>query len=155
MKQLSGSHQELDYYIVPVVSDKKQQIDTINTIEVLSSLGIEAKRIKLLFNRVDFNEHAPEELERQFSTIIGYYEADKKFHLSYEATIFNNELFQRIRELKLTIESILADETNYRNQLRHAIDENEKTNAVNKIIAKQLALSARENLNHVYQVLLD
>src|SRR5690606_17824870 len=31
MGQFTGSHEEFDYFLVPTVSEKKQQIDTVNT----------------------------------------------------------------------------------------------------------------------------
>jgi hypothetical protein len=32
-KQYEGSHEEFDYFIVPVVKEKKQQMDTINKLK--------------------------------------------------------------------------------------------------------------------------
>ena len=36
MQQYEGSHEEFDYFIVPVVKEKKQQADTVNTIRSLA-----------------------------------------------------------------------------------------------------------------------
>lgn len=44
MSQFDGSHEEFDYFVVPAVSEKKQQIDTVNTIETLAALGVPRRK---------------------------------------------------------------------------------------------------------------
>lgn len=56
MANIEGAHEEFDFFIIPTVAGKKQQIDTIKTIQALNSLGIEPGKIKLIFNQVKF-EH--------------------------------------------------------------------------------------------------
>lgn len=42
MGQFAGSHEDFDYFLVPTVSEKKQQADTINTIKTLAALACHA-----------------------------------------------------------------------------------------------------------------
>ena len=56
MKQYKGSHEEFDYFVVPTVSDTKQMRDTISTIDALADIGVSPKKIRMVFNRVDFND---------------------------------------------------------------------------------------------------
>lgn len=98
MAQFSGSHEEFDFFVVPVVAEKKKQADTINTIKTLSKLGVPAKKIRVVFNRVD-----PEDshnIGSLFAAVIGFHQADKLFTLKREAVLFNNEIFDRLRQLK-------------------------------------------------------
>src|SRR5688572_26141506 len=46
MQQYAGSHEEFDYFVVPVVKEKKQQADTVNTIRALAAIGIPRSKIR-------------------------------------------------------------------------------------------------------------
>ncbi|MCQ9136609.1 hypothetical protein KMS84_38530, partial [Streptomyces sp. IBSBF 2807] len=56
MGQFAGSHEEFDYFLVPTVSEKKQQADTINTIKTLAALGVPRSRILVVFNKVEIDD---------------------------------------------------------------------------------------------------
>src|ERR1035437_6454266 len=47
MQQQAGSHEEFDYFVVPLVNEKKAQADSVNTIRALSNLGIGQKKIRV------------------------------------------------------------------------------------------------------------
>ena len=74
MQQVSGSHDEFDLFIVPVVKEKKQQGDTVNTIHALAKLGIPPEKIRVIFNKVDTDESVDEE----FISIIGLDEIESR-----------------------------------------------------------------------------
>ncbi|WP_249263211.1 StbB family protein, partial [Xanthomonas axonopodis] len=69
MGQFDGSHEEFDYFVVPAVSEKKQQIDTVNTIETLAGLGVPAKKIRVVFNKVELED--TNDVPRLFGTLFG------------------------------------------------------------------------------------
>ena len=50
MQRYSSSHEEFDYFVIPVVKERKQQVDTMNTIRALAELGIPKNKIRLVFN---------------------------------------------------------------------------------------------------------
>ncbi|MGY2437331.1 StbB family protein, partial [Escherichia coli] len=50
MNEYQGSHDLIDYFIVPVVREAKQQADSIQTIQTLIAMGVEADRFKVIFN---------------------------------------------------------------------------------------------------------
>ncbi|AGH79805.1 putative plasmid stable inheritance protein (plasmid) [Xanthomonas axonopodis Xac29-1] len=151
MGQFDGSHEEFDYYVVPTVSEKKQQADTLSTIRTLSSLGVPAKKIRVVFNKVELED--TNDVPRLFRMIFGLHEETKSFTLRPEAVVFKNEIFDRLRTLKKTVSEIVADETDYRARLREAKDEDAKAHAVSMISAQRLAKSANKNLNDVYKAL--
>jgi hypothetical protein len=151
MGQYHGSHEEFDYYVVPVVSERKQQADTVNTVRALSALGVPAKKIRLVFNRVDLDD--ANNLSRQFGMVCGFHEAEKRFTLRKDAVIFNNEIFDRLRTLGKTVAEVVIDATDYRAQLREATNEDARLLAVSMVSAKRLAQSAHQNLDAVYQAL--
>lgn len=151
MGQFAGSHEEFDYFLVPTVSEKKQQIDTVNTIETLAGLGVPPKKIRVVFNKVELED--ANDVSHLFGTIFGFYAETKRFTLRPEAVVFKNEIFERLYALQKTVSEIVADETDYRAMLREAKDEDAKAFAVNMISAQRLARSAHQNLEDVYKTL--
>lgn len=147
-----ASHEEFDVFLIPVVSEKKQQTDTINTIEALASLGVPAERILLVYNRVEMGKE--KEIDRNFSLINGYFEIEKKFTILPEAVIFRNDIYDRLRVLKMSIMQITNDTTDYRKVINEGnVSEAEKKKAINMVLAKRLAGTALDNLDAVYNVL--
>src|ERR1019366_9171704 len=67
MQQFSGSHEEFDYFIIPVVKEKKVQADTVNTIRALQKIGIDKKRIRMVFNKVDVDD----DIRDEFAALFG------------------------------------------------------------------------------------
>lgn len=151
MNQFEGSHEEFDYYVVPAVSEKKQQADTVNTIKTLAGLGVPAKKIRVVFNKVDVDDS--DDPSRQFGILCGFHEAEKRFRLLPDAVLFHNEIFERFRVLKKTVIEIVSDKTDYRAMLREADNEADKARAVSMISAQRLAKSAHKNLDDVYNAL--
>lgn len=151
MRQFDGSHEEFDYFVVPAVSEKKQQADTVTTIKTLAGLGVPAKKIRVVFNKVELEDAG--EVPRLFATIFGFHEAEKRFTLRPEAVVFRNEIFERLRTLKKTVADLVSDTTDYRAQLREAKDEAGKAHAVSMISAQRLAKSAQNNLDDVFKTL--
>ncbi|MEW4339618.1 StbB family protein [Chromobacterium vaccinii] len=151
MSQFDGSHEEFDYFVVPVVGEKKAQADTVNTIKTLAGLGVPAKKIRVLFNKVDVDDAG--NLPGQFGMLFGFHEAEKRFTLKSEAVIYNNEIFDRLRVLKKSVADVVADTTDYRAQLRTATDEDSKALAMSMVSAQRLAKSAHKNLDDAFKVL--
>jgi hypothetical protein len=83
MAKYRGSHEDFDYFIVPTVAKDKQQSDTISVIEALAELGVPAKKMRVVFNMVEYDEMP----ERIFSGLIGYHAKNKNFTLKPDAII--------------------------------------------------------------------
>src|SRR5699024_11059664 len=47
MGQYKGSHEDFSYFVLPVVPDGKEQIDTASAITALLKMGVPAKKIKV------------------------------------------------------------------------------------------------------------
>lgn len=151
MGQFDGSHEEFDCFVVPVVSEKKQQIDSANTIETLAALGVPAHKIRVVFNKVELEDAG--DVSRLFSTIFGLHAATRCFTLKPDAVVFRNDIFERLLTLQKSVSDIVADTTDYRALLREARDDDAKAHAVGMISAQRLAKSAQKNLDDVYQAL--
>ncbi|QGZ55104.1 StbB family protein [Paraburkholderia acidiphila] len=149
MNQYRKSHEDFDYFVIPVVSEVKQQKDTIATIEALMTLGIPPKKIRVVFNKVE----ATADVLEEFGPIFGYAEAEKKCVVRPDATVYVNDVFEKSKGLGKTVSEILIDPTDYRAKLKESKDEDERESCVQMILAKRLAESAGENLDAVFKVL--
>lgn len=149
MQQYEGSQEEFDFFLVPVVKEKKVQTDTINTINALKKLGINKKRILLIFNKVDVDDNVKDE----FRALFGLANLEKSFTAKEDAAIHANEVFERLNTVRKSLGDVTADNTDWREQLRSAKDEDEKTTCIRMIALKRLAVTANKNLDHVYKTL--
>lgn len=149
MQQYDGSHEEFDYFVIPVVKEKKVQADTVNTIRALQKLGIEKKRIRLVFNKVEVDDSVADE----FAALFGLAESEKSFVVKPEAVIYLNEVFERLKAVGKSLGEITSDETDYRAKLKTATDEDEKELCVRMVALKRLAVTANKNLDDVFKAL--
>ncbi|MDA1379428.1 hypothetical protein PCI56_05645 [Plesiomonas shigelloides subsp. oncorhynchi] len=115
-----GSHEDFDYFVIPTINRHKQIEDTESTIIALSDMGIEAERIRVLFNMLDDDTV----INRAFKPVI-----DTKgiSTINESAVIYENELFNRLNETEFnTIADIVSDDTNYK-LLISETDENDSS----------------------------
>ena len=149
MLQFEGSHEEFDFFVVPVVSERKQQADTVNTIRALAKLGIPKEKIRLVFNMIQIDESVDED----FLALFGLAQSDKSFVINSDAVIYSNEVFARLKAVGKTLGDINNDKTDYRARLREATDDHEKTACVRMISMQRLAVTANRNLDAVFATL--
>lgn len=150
MQQYRGSHEEFDFFVIPAVSETKQVKDTIGTIQALAAMGVPAKKIRVVFNKVDVDEDPTE----TFYAIQAYHDDAKKFTYREKAVIYNNELFHKMRFHNVNITTLLDDKTDWRANLKTAKSPEEKEKAIAMISMRRLAISAKENLDAVYTALM-
>jgi hypothetical protein len=149
MGQYRGSHEDFDFFVVPTVSKNKQQRDTISTIDALAELGIPAKKIRLVFNMVELDETPT----RIFSGLFEYHASQKNFTLRPDAVIHINDIYGKLKSSEQSIEDILNDPTDLKEQLKAATDSSEKLSIAQKIAIKRLASGVTEELNAVFKTL--
>jgi hypothetical protein len=152
MNQYKGSHNIWDYFVVPVVPSDKQIKDTISTIEALSSGGIPANKIRLLFNKVESEDV---DLEKAFAPIFNYYNAEKKFTLNPNAVVYEHEFFSRARDQGKTIQDILGDKTDYNALIKSAETPEDKLMYSRKRALIWLATELNEKLDKAFKALFE
>jgi len=146
MQQYAGSHEEFDFFVVPVVKEKKVQADTVNTIRALQKLGVGKKRIRMVFNKVEVDDAITDD----FAALFGLAESEKSFVVKPETAIYSNEVFERLKTVGKSLGDITEDPTDYRAQLRTATSDEEKELCVRMVALKRLAVTANKNLDDVY-----
>ncbi|WP_323011503.1 StbB family protein [Castellaniella sp.] len=149
LMKYDDSHLEFDYFVLPVIGSGKAQRETITTIETLSELGIEASRIRVIFNRVNADVHD------EFPAIFGHQIAYAKFIANESAAVYDNEVFDLLAAAKTTINAVLSDETDYRQLLRETDKSNaaEVSRLANCHALKSLARPVVRNLDLAFSAL--
>jgi cellulose biosynthesis protein BcsQ len=126
MMEYQGSHEDLDFYVVPTTTDPKILDDTVKTLTQLQDFGVPASKIRLIFMRLERKQS----LEREFSGIFNYHNDFDNFILNKDAVVYESELFTRIHDTELLVSDIINDETDYLELIKHAKNSAEKLNLV-------------------------
>ncbi len=151
MQQYHGSHEEFDFFVIPVVKESKVQIDTVNTIRSLQKLGIDKNRIRMIFNKVDMDD----DIKDEYRPLFGMAELEDSFIADEKAVIYTNEVFERLKGVGKSLSDITKDKTDYRARLRKAANDDEKTECIRMIALKRLAITANDNLDNVFETLFN
>lgn len=161
MRQSEGSHDEIDYFLVPVVEDIKQIRDSVKTVHELLKLGVEAEKIKVIFNKVGLTEsvedvfaeiiHALKKLGVPYDTDIVIYKSD--FFPAFDST---NMSIQDFKDKFMTIS--LADNKKRMNELRRnrnrtELEDSEFKEIMSIIHTQQLAIKATRDLDAVFKAI--
>ena len=115
VKKDKGSHDAIDYFIIPTVPDEKQITDTISTVGLLTDLGIDSSKIRLIFNKVDeanTNDNEFSKLNRVCRNI--------GLDINHVPRIEYSKLFELLSKTKQTMQDCLNDETDYKALLKEA-----------------------------------
>jgi MinD-like ATPase involved in chromosome partitioning or flagellar assembly len=147
--QQYDSHEEFDYFVIPVLKEKKVQVDALNTVRMLQKLKISADKIRIVFNKVDVEDT----IRKDFASIFDLAESEKSFILNPDATIHLSELFEDLRMFRKSLADITADKNDYHGQRRSATSLEEKKLCMCMIGLKYLAGIANRNLDDVYKAL--
>lgn len=146
MQQYHGSHEEFDYFVVPAVKEKKQMADTVNTIRILSRIGVPRQKIRLLFNMVEVDDV----VDTEFAPLFGLATLEKSFILNPGAVVYANEIFDKLKEVGKSLEDVSSDTTDFRAALRTAQSEEDKAMYVKMVAIKRLAVTANRNLDDAF-----
>ncbi|UDJ88587.1 StbB family protein [Erwinia amylovora] len=149
MIKFDDSHEEINYFIVPVTSGTKEQKESISMVDALSSIGIPANKIRVIFNRV----HS--DVSEEFPYITAFCKKEKSFIANPKCAIWETELFDALSVKGITVDAILNDPTNYKELLktnREASDK-ERNQWADMHGLKALSKSVKRNLDEVYESL--
>jgi hypothetical protein len=149
MQRFAGSHEEFDYFIVPVVKERKQQADTLATLSSLQQIGIPSSKVRVIFNKVDLDD----EMEKDFAAIYGMHSAENNFVLRPDAIIYENEVYERLSDSGKSLNDVISDSTDYRAKLKTLTDESERVDCLQMIAMKRLGVTATKNLDDTFQAL--
>jgi len=148
MKKITCSHEDFDYFVIPTVSETKQQQDTIKTIIELNEIGIPAEKIRLIFNKVE----SPNDVPITFHGIFNYHKEQQNFELNPAAIISKSDIYGRIAGK--TIKELSDDETNYKELATDKTKpQEERLYWSSQLTNKRLAVGVNSELDGVFNTL--
>jgi hypothetical protein len=156
IKENIGAHEDIDFYLLPVTPDIKQQKDTWNTIDELLDMEVEPNRIGVILNRVDTS--LP--LESQFKQLYesGILKQTATPTIQDCLVIPDSQVFTLLEVIGSSFHEAVNDDTDYRKVIREAKDKKTRSGLSLKISCHRLAKSFADKLDVEYKklvVLLD
>lgn len=149
MVKFDDSHEEIDYFIVPVTSGTKEQKETISMVDALASIGVPPEKIRVVFNRV------AADVADEFPYVVGFCKKEKSFIANPKSAIWETELFDALSVKGLTIDTILNDPNDYKAMLRtnREASDKERNKWADMHGLKALSKSVKRNLDEVFKSL--
>ena len=147
---------EFDLVLVPTVPSDKQQRDTIATIDWLHALGVEARKVRVVFNQYPID--SLEAVATVYPQIVGYGLTDGRGKAVFEphAVIARSEVFELAKHSRRTLRDLARDDTDWRaarGEARRAGDEQALERAMAGQMTHDLAVTAQDNLARVHALL--
>lgn len=148
LKRLGSADIDFDAYVLPVIADAKQQIDTIATIDALSELGVSAEKIIVIPNIVE----KPKSLEKDFERI--YRAGEIGVARVSSVPVLAVEVYGKLKEIgdKRSVFEVANDETVSPEAARALTDAIDRQAMAAAVIRKRLATFAAQNLDEVWKI---
>jgi len=112
LEGFEGAHEEIDFYIVPVTSGTKEQIESVRMIESLAAIGVAPDKVRILFNRVQRDAVV------EFPIIQNFFMKTKSFSLNNKCSIYETELFDALSMHGISLQGLMADDNDYKALLK-------------------------------------
>ncbi|ECI2791926.1 transcriptional regulator [Salmonella enterica subsp. enterica serovar Give] len=146
MLEFQGSHELIDFFIVPVTPQDKQQRDSIATINNLLDMGIEEERIKVIFNMAEKDI----EIGKQFAIFLANATC-KKIVGSNPSVVYYNNIFTILTKEKLKYDDVYNDDRDFRTLIRSASSKEERQELSNLRTVKMLMNGFNSDLDVAFQ----
>ncbi|WP_137823851.1 StbB family protein [Pseudomonas sp. D(2018)] len=98
LSSFENGHDEVDLFLIPVTSGKKEQAESIKTALVLSLMGVKKERISLVFNRVERS------VDEEFPETLRQCAIHNKFVANPKCRVFENDIYVDLGSLGLSVD---------------------------------------------------
>ena len=149
MHKFKGSHEDFDFYVIPVPGDSKQQENTAKTAEKLVAMGVPAGKIRIVLNRVDDVEKALQ----QFDLLARFLQVKAVATINPARALSENEIYQRVKHDGRSISDLAKDKTDYKALIAKTKDPDEKLALADKLAIKRLAIGVLPELDACFAAL--
>lgn len=146
MLEFQGSHELIDFFIVPVTPQDKQQRDSIATINNLLDMGIEEERIKVIFNMAEKDL----DIGKQFAIFLAN-KTCKKIAGSNYSIVYHNNIFTILTKAKLKYDDVYNDDRDFRSLIRAAASKEERQELSELRTVKMLMNGFNSDLDIAFQ----
>lgn len=146
MNEFQGSHDLIDYFLIPVTPPNKQQRDSIATIHNLLDMGVEEERIKVVFNFTEKNL----DIERQYPIFLSDKTA-KKIAGKNPVIVYDNNIFSLLHKSGLKYKDVYNDDRDLRSLIRSAASVEERQELSNLRAVKMLMNGFNADLDVAFE----
>ena len=149
MKRYKGSHEDFDYFLMPVVPDLKQQKDTAKSAAKLAEMGVAPERIKIVFNRAEEGVA----LGKQYNALIGFLAVSPVANYSEKSVLTENEIYQLVKADGRSITLLANDKADYKGMIAKAKTQEDKLSNADKMAVQRLASGVLPELDACFEAL--
>lgn len=143
-QELRTTRREIDYWVVPCVPSTKVVMDTVNTIRLLTNIGVPANQIIVIKNNVTDTY----KLEKDFEAIDKL--APLGIHIADQA-VLNSDVFEMLKGDERNVISMSDNPPDFKAMKREAAGDEDKLRPIGvKILLQDMAEKAAENLRSVF-----
>ncbi|NDO80929.1 transcriptional regulator [Citrobacter sp. NCU1] len=146
MNEYQGSHDLIDYFIVPVVKETKQQEDSIQTIHNLMAMGVDKERFKVVFNQADKDT----QIEKQYSIFLSD-KTCKQIVGKIPVVVYHNNIFNILTKMGMKYDDVYNDDRDFRTLIRAAGTKEEREELSNLRTAKMLMNGFNSDLDLAFE----
>ncbi|EGU6978426.1 transcriptional regulator [Vibrio parahaemolyticus] len=147
MQEFKSSHEDIDYFLVPVTPSNKQQVDSATTIQNLMTLGIEPERIKVVFNMANKKLAVTKEYAEFLSGI------PSSISLSEYPVVFESTVFDLLAKIDRPFLDVLNDKRDYRSLIRQSESKEERSILSFERSAHRLVNGFNDELDQAFSAL--
>ena len=147
MQEFKSSHEDIDYFLVPVTPSNKQQVDSVTTIQNLMTLGIEPERIKVVFNMANKKQAVTKEYTEFLSCI------PSGISFSEYPVVFESTVFDLLAKIDRPFLDVLNDKRDYRSLIRQSESKEERSILSFERSAHRLVNGFNDELDHAFSAL--
>lgn len=105
LSSYEDGHDAVDLFLIPVTSGAKEQAESVKTALVLSRMGVEKEKVRLVFNRVKRS------VEDEFAQTLRHCSDYQSFMANPKCRIFENDIYVDLASLGMSVDEacLLAD----------------------------------------------
>lgn len=151
MAQHQGTHRDIDLFVVPITPGAKELADTIASVRMLSTMGVEPERLKVVPNKIRTT------VQDEMPGILRFVAKEGLCTLPGDSWVRKSEIFDHLTRMKMTIEDALADYTDYSELARKAHEDGDDAltnHYFTRLYIQRLAPDAKANLDEVFSALM-
>ncbi len=150
LRMREGAHEDIGLFIVPTTPDTKQITDSVNTILSLFKYGVDAGKIVVIFNRVP-SSMLGEDVQDRFTPFFKMKAKYAGLRVSVDQAIHENELFNALTRVKLSIPELAEDAKDYKAEIAKSTDSGIRAELAKKLTQVRMARALSKQLDSLWE----